>query len=136
MLLENIRLQGSHILEVKEQANGQLVDILLDLPADAENSLPRKKVLRLKEVTLYTKKEVPFPGQPVVRNLKLLHSPGQTPTAFSASSAANYRIELLTNAGSRIFEFADWTWFDAYSGPLNSMEVKETRPAKVGLGFY
>jgi hypothetical protein len=136
MLLENIRLQGSHILEVKEEANGQQVDILLDSPSDVESSLLEKKVLRLKEVILYTKKEVPFSGEPVIRSVKVLHSPGQAQRAFSGATTANYKIEIITNAGSRVLEFADWTWFDAYAGPPRGLEVKEARPVKVELGFY
>lgn len=136
MLLENIRLQGSHILEVKEDANGQQVDILLDSPSDVESSLLEKKILRLKEVIHYTKREVPFSGRPVIRSVKVLHAPDHNPGALSAHTAANYKIEIITNAGSRVLEFAEWTWFDAYVGPLHAMEVKETRPAKVEIGFY
>ena len=135
MLLENLCLQGSQILEVKEKANGQLVDILFDLAPDMDNNFPGKKLLRLQEVVSYTRKEIPSSHSPVVRSIKVLHSPDHTHTVFADTTTANYKIEIITNTGKRVLEFADWNWYDLSNEALHAVKMKEPQE-KVGVGFY
>jgi len=108
MLLENTSFHGCRILEVKEEASSQVVDILLDSPGSPETEIFEKQTLRLKDVIIYIKKEVPFSGNPIIERIKVLNSPKHTYKAFSGPiCTSKYKIEIVTNAGSRFLEFAD-----------------------------
>ena len=111
MIFDEISFHDATILEVREYTDTQTLDFTLDFPVDWENNLFKVKVLRFKNVIVYIKKEIPFSGQPTILEIKQLHSHRHTYTNVNGIiDSAKQKIEIVTNAGSRVVEFneADW----------------------------
>ena len=96
------------ILEVREDSDKQTIDFLLDYPIDWENNRFEQKILRFKGAVVYIKKEIPFTGHPTILEIKVLSSVKynfKTPSGLLPAS--NYKIEMITNSGSRIIEYSE-----------------------------
>jgi hypothetical protein len=108
MIFDEISFHDSLILEVKERTSDQTVDFLLEFPVDWENNIFEKKILRFKDVIFYLKKEIPFNGEPSIMDIKKYTSSKHTYKSFSGLiETSKYKIEMVTNAGSRFIEFSE-----------------------------
>lgn len=106
MLFEHLSFHDLAILEVKEDTKTQTIDFLLDYPTDWDNNIFEKKVLRFIDAIVYIKKEIPFSGQPSILEIKQLQSHKHTyTTGDGITTSSKYKVEIVTNAGSRFIEF-------------------------------
>ncbi len=108
MILEDTPFHDAMILAVTENTYDQSLDFLLDFPVDWENNVFEKRTLRLKNVVVYIKKEIPFIGPPTILGIKTLNNPKHTYRSFTGEIATSkYKIEIQTNAGVRFVEFTE-----------------------------
>lgn len=106
MLFEHLSFYDSIILEVKEDTKTQALDILLDYPTDRHNNIFEMKILRFIDAIVYIKKEIPILGPPAILEIKQLRSPKHTYTLGDGTTVSSkYKVEIVTNAGSRFIEF-------------------------------
>jgi hypothetical protein len=113
MLFEHLSLHDSTILEVKEDTKTQTLDFLLDYQTDWHNNIIEKKVLRFIDAIVYIKKEIPFLGPPSILEIKQLQSHKHTyTTGDGITVSSKYKVEIVTNAGSRFIEFNEAEFLD------------------------
>lgn len=75
-------------------------------------------MLRFKDAIVYIKKEISFLGQPAILEIKQLHSYKHTyKSANGTIESSKYKIEIMTNAGSRFIEFNEAELLDAGTKP-------------------
>ena len=114
MIFDEFSFHDATIIEVNEDPATQTLDFLLDFPIDWENNVFKNKVLRFKGAIVYTKKEIPFMGQPAILEVKQLHSHKHTyKSANGTIASSKYKVEIVTNAGSRFIEFNEAELLDA-----------------------
>lgn len=107
MLFNDISFHDAQILKVVEDSKVQTLDFYLNFPVDWENNLFEKKILRVKNVLVYTKKEIPFAGYPAILDVTELHNAKHTYNKLSEEIGQSaYKIRIDTNAGQRWIEFA------------------------------
>ena len=112
MLFDELSFHDAMILEVKEDAFNQSIDFLLEYPVDWEKNVFEKRILRFKNAVVYIKKEIPFTGYSTILEVKILNSGMynfETSTGLLPASA--YKVELITNSGSRIIEYSGNEFF-------------------------
>ena len=81
---------------------------MLGFPLNRKDNKSGKKILRFKKVGVYIKKEIPFIGYPSILEIKLKNTSKHTYNDSLINVAASpYKIEMITNAGSRFIEFSD-----------------------------
>ena len=67
-----------------------------------------KKLLRFKDAIVYVKKEIPFMGMPTILEIKQIDSHKHTyKSPLGNIETSKYKIEIVTNAGSRFIEFSE-----------------------------
>jgi hypothetical protein len=114
MIFDEISFHDSVILSVTENTKDQTLDFELDYFVDWENQVSEKKVLQFQEVIFYVKKEIPFAGMPTILEIKQMASHKHTyKNAVGSIEISRYKIEMITNAGSRFIEFSDVSLLDA-----------------------
>lgn len=108
MEIDNYAFHDALLLEVKEIPSEQQIDFLIDFPTDWSNNLFEKRTLRFKDVVLYSIDEIPFNGQLAIMNIMNNGTIRRTiGSAKNQIEIIRQRIEIHTNAGSRIIEFSD-----------------------------
>ena len=113
MLFDELSFHDATMLEVKEDTSNQTLDFILDFPVDWKNNVFKNKVLRFKDAIVYIKKEIPFLGRPSILEIKQLDSHKHTyKSANGIIESSKYKIEIVTNAGSRFVEFNEAELFD------------------------
>ena len=109
MIINEISFHDSQILKVTENSGEQTLDFFIDFPADWENNIFEKKLLRFENVTFYSLEKIPFDGLLTILNIIDL---GETTKDYSTLSnnglvMIRNKIKIETNAGSRIVEFSN-----------------------------
>ena len=108
MLFDELSFHDSQILEVKENTLDQTIDFFLEFPVDWENNKFEKRALSFKDVVVYIKKEIPFLGRPSILEIKVRDGNKHSyigPSGIVTTS--KFKIEMITNAGSRFIEFSN-----------------------------
>lgn len=107
MLINEISFHDAQILKVVEDSEVQTIDFYLNFPVDWENNHFQKKILRFKDVLVYTKKEIPFAGYPAILDVIGLQNAKHTYSKLSGDIGQSaYKIRIDTNAGQRWIEFS------------------------------
>jgi hypothetical protein len=105
MIFGEFSFLDAMILEVREDTSTRTLDLILGFPVDRDNVF-ESKVLRFKDVIVYVKKEIPFDGLPAILEIKQLHKHKHTYSVGNGTiESAKYKIEIVTNLGSRFLEF-------------------------------
>jgi hypothetical protein len=74
---------------------------------------PSERVLRFIDAVVYIKKEIPFLRLPAILEIKQLQSPKHTYTLGEGTTVSSkYKVEIVTNAGSRFIEFNEAEFLD------------------------
>ncbi|HWB24502.1 MAG TPA: hypothetical protein VG738_03435 [Chitinophagaceae bacterium] len=108
MLFDEISFHDAGILEVREDCLTQLLSFVLDMPIDWENNVFEKRLLCFTNAIFYLRTEIPFQGSPSILQINTV-SPGEHIYKLGpgVAKSANYKVEINTNAGTRIIEFDD-----------------------------
>jgi hypothetical protein len=91
MIFEEVSFHDSEILEVRENSGDQSLDFFIEFPVNWRDNKFEPRILRFTDVISYSKNEIPFTGNPTILEIKIISSS---------------KIEMVTNAGSRIIEFS------------------------------
>ena len=99
-------IHDSEILSVVEDTQNNNIDFILDYPIDWDNNVFEKKILRFYNYLNYMVKEIPFASRPQIIDFKdygeILYSIGEGKNKIEIKRR---KIELITNAGSRVLEY-------------------------------
>ena len=108
MDLDKYSFHDALLLEVKENPREQKLDFLIDFPVDWNNNHFEKRILRFKDVVLYSIDEIPFNGQQTITNILNKGTVKRTiGSGRNQIEIIRQRIEIQTNAGNRTIEFSD-----------------------------
>lgn len=108
MSIDDYSFHDSTILTVIEYTRNQIVDYLIEFPTDWENNKFEKRTLRFTDVITHNIEEIPFAGQPAIMEI-INHGKIQKlfGTGRNQIKAERQKIEIKTNAGTRLIEFAN-----------------------------
>jgi hypothetical protein len=114
MIFDEISFHDSTILWVTENTKDQTLDFQINFFVDWANQISEIKILRFKDAIVYVKKEIPFNGMPTILEIKQTTSHKHTYKGPSGNvETSKYKIEIVTNAGSRFIEFSAATLLDS-----------------------
>lgn len=99
-------IHDSEILFINEDTLSNTIDFVINYPVDWDNNIFEKKTLRFYNCLNYMTKEIPFASRPQILDFKdygeINYSVGEGRNKIDIKRR---KIELITNAGSRILEF-------------------------------
>jgi hypothetical protein len=99
-------IHDSEIICVKEDTLSNTIDFVINYPIDWDNNTFERKILRFHNFLNYMIKEIPFASRPQILDFKdygeINYSVGEGRNKINIKRR---KIELITNAGSRILEF-------------------------------
>lgn len=99
-------IHDSEIIFVKEDTLNNTIDFVINYPTDWESNTFEIKILRFYNCLNYMTKEIPFASRPQILDFKdygeINYSVGEGRNKIEIKRR---KIELITNAGSRILEF-------------------------------
>ncbi|MCP9752330.1 hypothetical protein [Ferruginibacter sp. HRS2-29] len=108
MNIDDHSFHDSLILGVTENTQDHYLDFVLDFPTNWEDNIFEQRVLRFTDVTFYGIDEIPFFGQPAISEIINM---GQVTKSWGTKrnriEATKTKIEIQTNAGTRIIEFGE-----------------------------
>ena len=104
---KNHSFHDSQIIEVKEKSTDQTFDFLLNYPANWDNNIFEKRILRFRNITSYKLEVIPFVGPPTILEIIDLVVREMLEDEQNILEAKKYKIEIITNAGNRIIEFSE-----------------------------
>lgn len=99
-------IHDSEIISVIEDTKNNTIDFILNYQVDWDNNVFAKKILRFYNCLNYTVKEIPFASRPQILDFKDF---GEVSYSIGEGRNEIYikrrKIELITNAGTRILEY-------------------------------